>query len=320
MSTNYIYALILLLLVPMAVPAQVGLGHSFDGTAPLVTGSHLTYNSSSGHYEFSVTGGPGYCRIQPNDIGAPLSLYFNAYPYIKIHFYPTGPIFDLFPWEGGILTIDAWPVGCNTLVLECTAANEGPIGISTNSILPVGLVYLLAAPRGSIVELSWQTATETNNYGFDIEQKSNADWAKVGFVEGHGTTNAPQSYSYADNSASGKVSYRLKQIDRDGKFEYSKEVEATIATSPTVFALSQNYPNPFNPTTNISFTVPATGRAKLKIFNILGLEVATLFDGEAQTGIFYQVQFNGAGVASGMYFSRLEYNGKAQMTKMTLLK
>lgn len=159
-----------------------------------------------------------------------------------------------------------------------------------------------------------------NNYGFDIERKSMNMWNKIDFVEGHGTTNAPQSYSYVDATAYGTVSYRLKQIDRDGKFEYSKEVEATVIAAPTVFALSQNYPNPFNPTTTISFTVPAPGRATLKIINMLGQEGATLFDGEAQIGIFNVVHFDALGLASGIYFARLEQNGEVEMTKMTLMK
>jgi len=193
------------------------------------------------------------------------------------------------------------------------------ITLTTVSALPVELTSFTAAVERGTVVLNWKTATEVNNYGFDIERKSTANWNKVGFVEGHGTTNAPQSYSYADNVPSGKVVYRLKQIDRDGKFEYSKEVEATVVNTPAVFALGQNYPNPFNPTTNISFTVPANGHATLKILNILGQEVAT-FNGEAQSGIFNQVQFNASGMASGMYFSRLEQNGKVQIVKMTLIK
>ena len=184
--------------------------------------------------------------------------------------------------------------------------------------LPVELSSFSASSARGAVTLNWFTATEVNNAGFEVERKSET-WQKIGFIEGHGSTNAPQSYTFTDKQVSGKVLYRLKQIDRDGKFEYSKEVEAT-ASAPTVFGLSQNFPNPFNPTTNISFTVPSTGRATLKIFNTLGQEVATLFNGEAQAGIFNQVQFNASGFASGMYFSRLEYNGKVQMTKMTLIK
>jgi hypothetical protein len=196
---------------------------------------------------------------------------------------------------------------------------------NTGSPLPVELAGFTAAAKDKSVTLHWATATETNNYGFEIERRVNTEgerrlsWAKVGFVEGHGTTNVPQSYSYSDKPGEGKYQYRLKQIDRDGRFEYSNSVEVTIAT-PMVFALEQNYPNPFNPATNITFTIPANGHATLKVFNTIGQEVATLFHGEAQAGIYNQVQFNASGFTSGLYFSRLEYDGKVQMKRMALLK
>ncbi len=88
----------------------------------------------------------------------------------------------------------------------------------------------------------------------------------------------------------------------------------------TVFNLAQNYPDPFNPSTIIQFTVPNNGRAVLKVFNVLGQEVATLFDGEAAAGTNHQVQFNGSNLASGIYFSRLEFGGKMQVKRMMLLK
>jgi Secretion system C-terminal sorting domain len=97
-------------------------------------------------------------------------------------------------------------------------------------------------------------------------------------------------------------------------------VRDASAKIPAVFALSQNYPNPFNPTTEIQFTVPSNGRAVLKVFNVLGQEVATLFDGQAEVGTIHQAQFNATNLASGVYFSRLEFGGKVQMRKMLLLK
>jgi hypothetical protein len=187
------------------------------------------------------------------------------------------------------------------------------------SALPVELTSFTASTHGATVMLQWTTATEVNNHGFDVE-RNNGVWEKIGFVAGHGTTNAPQRYTFAANAGDGRILYRLKQIDRDGKFEYSKEIEATAVGTPNVLALSQNYPNPFNPTTNISFTVPSSGHATLKVINILGQEVATLFSGEAHAGINNTVQFNASGLASGLYFSRLEYNGTVQIKKMQLLK
>ena len=89
---------------------------------------------------------------------------------------------------------------------------------------------------------------------------------------------------------------------------------------PTYFSLSQNYPNPFNPSTIIQFTVPSNGHAVLKVFNVLGQEVVTLFEGEAAAGINHQVEFDASNLASGIYFSRLEFGGQMQVKKMLLLK
>lgn len=93
-----------------------------------------------------------------------------------------------------------------------------------------------------------------------------------------------------------------------------------IASSRSEFSSSQNYPDPFNPSTTIQFTVPFSGRAVLKDFNVLGQEVATLFDNEAAAGINHQVRFNASTLAGGIYFSRLEFNRKMQARKMVLLK
>jgi hypothetical protein len=185
-------------------------------------------------------------------------------------------------------------------------------------------------PEG--VKLNWQTLTETDNYGFVIERTSTlfsnqnlgetTEWESLGFVEGSKNSNTPKEYNFIDNAPPlGIISYRLKQLNTEQKFKYSGvveiEVEQFLATG---FDLAQNYPNPFNPTTNISFTVPENGYASLRIFNTLGQEVASLFNGEAKSGIRNQVQFNGTGMASGTYFSRLEYGGKVLLKKIQLMK
>jgi hypothetical protein len=144
-------------------------------------------------------------------------------------------------------------------------------------------------------------------------------WSKIGFVEGNGTTNAPKSYSFTDKSASGKISYRLKQIDRDGKFEYSQTVEVTSLSAPKEFGLEQNYPNPFNPTTAISFQLSAVGFTTLKIYDAIGREAATLVNEVKEAGT-YTAQFDGARFSSGIYFAKLTSDRKTQMKKLLLLK
>jgi len=158
-----------------------------------------------------------------------------------------------------------------------TPGNNQPL--SSGSIeLPVELTSFTSSVSNFTTILAWKTATEVNNAGFDVERKSVNNhqstinsWAKIGFVAGHGTTNAPQQYSFTDNVGSaGTYSYRLKQVDHDGAFTYSQAVEVKIGAAPNVFALGQNYPNPFNPSTNIQFTVPSDGRSVLKVYNTLG--------------------------------------------------
>ena len=194
--------------------------------------------------------------------------------------------------------------------------------IGTDNVLPVELASFTAAANRLSVGLNWKTATEVNNAKFDIERQpaTSSQWTKIGSVAGGGTSNGPHNYSYTDNvGAAGIYSYRLKQIDRNGAFVYSQIVRLTIE-APRVLSLSQNYPNPFNPTTVIQFTVPSEGRVVLKVYNVLGQEVATLFDGGATAGQYYQATFDASRLASGIYFSRLEFGGKMQVKKMLLLK
>ena len=188
----------------------------------------------------------------------------------------------------------------------------------TASVLPVELTTFTASIEKNNVSLNWHTATETNNYGFDIERKSNANWSKAGFVQGHGTTNAPQSYRYSDNSATGKVAYRLKQIDRDGKFEYSKEVEATVSV-PTIFALSQNYPNPFNPTTFIEYSIASASNVTLKVYDLLGREVAVLVN-ELMAAGSYSALFDASHLSSGVYFYRLDAGNFSGVKRLSVMK
>jgi hypothetical protein len=191
--------------------------------------------------------------------------------------------------------------------------------------MPVELSSFSAAAIGSTVKLSWNTATEINNYGFEIERMSNVKgqtsdgWEKMGFVNGNGNSNSTKSYSYEDkNVTPGKYSYRLKQIDSDGQFEYSKTIEVDM-NGVNKFELSQNYPNPFNPTTTIRFNLPEAGNVKLTLFNILGQEIKTLVNEVKEAGT-HTINFNAGELNSGMYIYKIEAGSFVQTRKMTLVK
>ena len=186
--------------------------------------------------------------------------------------------------------------------------------------LPVELSSFSVVVLDNGVKLNWRTETEVNNYGFEILRQAQDDtWQVLGFVEGYGNSNSPKNYSFIDkNVSSGKISYRLKQIDTDGQFEYSKIIEVDFG-SPIKFELSQNYPNPFNPSTTIRFTLPQAGNVKLTVYNLLGEEVAQLVNEFKEAGV-HTINFNASGLNSGVYIYKLEANGLVQTRKMTLLK
>ena len=206
--------------------------------------------------------------------------------------------------------------------------------------LPVELTYFKGNATEEGVLLEWETATEVNNYGFQVQRQkdkveSESEWEDLGFVQGNGTTNSPKQYSFTDplnfnlNPNLTRLDYRLKQIDHDGTFAYSKviEVDLTTITSfddeqmPIAYSLEQNYPNPFNPTTTIKFTVPgveAQHAVSLRIYNILGREVTTLVNQNILPGS-HEVTFDGSNLSSGVYFYRIDVNGKFSSVKKMLM-
>ena len=185
---------------------------------------------------------------------------------------------------------------------------------------PVELASFTANVNEGNVTLNWLTASETNNQGFDIERKSSASkFEKIGFISGIGTSTESHSYTFTDkNVETGNYSYRLKQLDYDGTFEYSKEINVDV-TVPLEFALDQNYPNPFNPSTTISYSIPVKSRVTLKIFNALGKEIITLVNEEKSEGN-YDVKFDASGIPSGIYFYKLNAGEFSSTKKMILLK
>ena len=192
---------------------------------------------------------------------------------------------------------------------------------------PVELVSFTAEAKSGKIMLSWQTATEVNNYGFEIHRRvypavggtQSDEWVTLGFVDGHGNSNSPKTYSFADNNPAGgsKFSYRLKQIDNDGTYEYSDIVEVEFV--PTEFALFQNYPNPFNPTTKIKYSIPQESIVTIKVYDILGEEVATLLNEKQEAGT-YDVDFDGRNLGSGIYLYKMEAETFSQIKKMLIIK
>jgi hypothetical protein len=189
--------------------------------------------------------------------------------------------------------------------------------------LPVEMTSFTAIAQKMSAQLQWTTANEVDNYGFEIERRAmaNSTWIMIGFVAGAGSSNIVHNYIYIDNYLlAGTYAYRIKQINNNGVFNYSNITELSIASMPKELKLFGSYPNPFNPTTKVQFTVPANGNVRLNVFNIIGQKVATLFNGAAEAGNLYTTNFDASRMATGLYFSVLEFGNQRITQKMLMTK
>jgi len=320
----------------------------FSAAAKVIDNDGPWDNSDGDYYNVLLTSGSGFVGLTvefaggEDETGALVPNTFTRIGTIRL------TISDALQASG----LSWRDIGTVTQVARLTdpgRANAGSTDITqlgtfidpSDTPLPVELsTFNVNAVEGTKAQLQWETATEVNNYGFEIERKvvsenvnvtqiainlSNNEeaWVKVAFVEGHGNSNSPKLYSFTDKNLIGgsKFVYRLKQIDIDGTFEYSDEVE--IEVLPTKYELMQNYPNPFNPATKIRFSLPEDAKIAINIYNILGEKVASVLNEELKAG-FHEVDFtsNSAGyrLSSGVYIYAIEAKNFSQVKKMILMK
>ena len=274
------------------------------GQIQLSTNNGSTWISLTGQYtnpgtgSFQPNGQPLYDGTQTNWVHESIDISNYAEQQISLRFY--------FRSDGSIQR-DGWYVD--------------NVKVSVYSgIIPVELVSFTSSIINNTISLNWITATELNNSGFDVEKSiDNINWDKIGFVSGNGTSSEVHNYSFIDQSPiAGSSRYRLKQIDFDGSFEYSNIVEVVFGTV-SQFVLEQNYPNPFNPTTKINFSIKEKGNVELKVFDLLGSEIATLVNEEKTPGN-HEVLFDASNLSSGVYLYTIKSGSFVQSRKMMLMK
>ena len=233
----------------------------------------------------------------------------------------------------GLMNINIKSFTLDSLGTLYAGTDEG-VYKSRYSIIPVELNSFTSVQNYSNIILSWITATEINNSGFEIIRKAQNDneWNIIGFVPGFGTTTEPKSYSFTDEDVTtGIYKYHLKQIDYNGTFTYSSELEVEVDFTPKEFVLYQNYPNPFNPSTVIKYEIPSVTlrqaqsdiMVKLIVYDVLGSEVAILVNEEKQPGV-YEIEFNKSSInhhpSSGIYFYQLKAGSFLETKRMVFLK
>jgi endonuclease/exonuclease/phosphatase family metal-dependent hydrolase len=195
------------------------------------------------------------------------------------------------------------------------------VTLTFDNIVPVEIDLFTTLVNDNDITLNWSTFTETNNYGFEIQRIStyNNSWKNIAFIPGKGTSTKYQSYSYTDyDLPSGSYTYRYKQINTNGTFEYSPKISADILY-PKKNILHQNYPNPFNPTTTIEFDVPYLSFITIKIFDVLGNEIEKLISDNFPPGQ-YSVVWNAAKYPSGVYFTQITFENNFLLNKMIYIK
>jgi hypothetical protein len=272
----------------LSVPLSVPTGHNCE-----VTFTHYVdyYTDPCGPIGLAVTtdGGTTFTSLWEMTPTASIG------PQVEtIDFVGTDGMQLAFYYNGNSFNINDWYI-------------DDALGVDLDFV-PVELTSFNADVNDGSVFLSWSTATETNNKGFEVQRNSGSGFEVVGFIQGNGTSTQSHTYSYADNSVeSGQYSYRLRQVDFDGTSEFSKIVELDV-TRPDVYSLAQNYPNPFNPSTQINFSLAVDSKVKLTVFDVLGQEVATLLNNNITAGA-HTVNFDASHLNSGVYLYKIEAKG-----------
>ncbi len=293
----------------MATPGQLGVaddGSTCCGTNADLDGTPINFANFNPFdaEDMGLAGDPvcsgagGDCDYFPNPDGAP------------------GSDFDDFLAESAI---GMWTI----CVGDGAGGDTGDIldfTLIVGGFIPVELVSFTGTANGTDVALNWETASETNNAGFEVQMQDGENWNALGFVDGHGTTTEAQTYSFtAGDIPIGTHAFRLKQIDFDGVFEYSGEVEVTIET-PGSHVLSSAYPNPFNPQSQFTLAVAQEQHVTAELFNTLGQRVAVLFNGTVEANQSQLVTIDGAGLASGTYVVLVNGENFSDALSVTLLK
>lgn len=174
--------------------------------------------------------------------------------------------------------------------------------------LPVELAAFTAFLDGTTAVLEWETSSETNNAGFEVQHQGPeaSGYSRLGFVDGAGTTGDPRSYRYrAKALPSGVHRFRLRQVDVDGSATLTDPVSVEVRVERTL-ALRATGPNPVRRATQLAFTVKRGGPATMTLYNVLGQRVKRLYDRKATPGNRYSIEVRADDLSSGTYFARLQ--------------
>lgn len=189
--------------------------------------------------------------------------------------------------------------------------------------VPVELVAFDGIVDAGIVRLAWQTLTETNNAGFEVQRRVDeaGAWTVLGFVEGAGTTAEPQTYRFADRAlpvGAATLTYRLRQVDLDGTAALSPAVEVVVGRA-AAFAFHPPFPNPSPDAVTLRYELPQRAPVRLTLYNLLGQRVATLVDATEPPGR-KEVRVDLRRLAAGLYIAVLDTGDTHAVRRIVVVK
>ena len=252
--------------------------------------SYVLYKEDTEQIEITFSNGNG-------GMLRPVMVVDTKNPYAEL-----GPC--EIPAEGFTWTL---PYASDWAIAIGTFGQDNPTGSFDCSTLPVELNQFDATSDGPDILLTWNTASELNNAGFEVQYKT-ADtqaYEVYTFIEGQGTSTTGTSYSTRlQDVTPGSYTFRLKQIDFDGTFAFSDQI-THLHESVAPFSLTKAYPTPFQERTTLSVSVSRSQHIKAILYDSLGREVQTIFDDEVDAHIRYPIHIDAGSLPNGSYFVQI---------------
>jgi hypothetical protein len=198
--------------------------------------------------------------------------------------------------------------------------NDNSIYRFVCSVLPVELTTFDGRADGRSVRLTWTTASEAQNAGFEVQHAVGDRFEPVGFVEGSGTTQQSHTYAFTvPDLAPGAHRFRLRQLDTDGSTTYSPEVEVTVPLD-AAYAVTAPHPNPARGVARFTVTVETAQRVTAALYDVTGRRVQTLFAGALSAHDPTPITVPTGALASGAYIIRIEGRAFATEQRLTVVR
>ncbi len=183
------------------------------------------------------------------------------------------------PLAGGVAPTESTTNG--RFVIEALLSN-------TSTPVPLSLTSFNGKLVNETAQLNWSTSNEVNTDKFELERTgfASVNWSKIASLNAAGYSSSSKHYQITDpNLSIGKYLYRLKMVDKDGKFTYSNIVTLELS-GKNLFVLNQNYPNPVKGTTQLSYQLNTDAKVNIDLFSIDGKRIATLVNESQNTGTY----------------------------------